>query len=511
MMMSAGQHGSSRLSQLLHGFANVEQSMDCDVNALFIDSRDAQQGGLFLACAGKQGHGFDYLSEAYDAGVAAVAWEPTDEYGSPPENVAHSAQVPLIAVKNLALLVGYIADRFYGHPSRELCVIGITGTDGKTSCCHFIAHALQTDGSPVGIIGTLGYGLLGHLQSATHTTPDAIRVHHLLKQMREQGARTVVMEVSSHGLDQGRVNGVTFEVAVLTHVSRDHLDYHGDEASYAKAKEQLFKMPGLRKAVINKDDTFGREWSQSLASDVQLITYGSYADASVSSMGLEFSDVSLTLAGMDWHVNGPWGSAHLHNQLFGRFNVYNLTAVLATLNVIGVAWDAACHAVEKLTNVPGRMEFYRSAGAAAAPQVVIDFAHTPDALMHVLNALQEHGFGKIWCVFGCGGDRDTGKRPLMGRAAALVASELILTDDNPRSESGEKIIADILKGITDQTHVHIERDRKAAIQWAIEHAGAGDVVLVAGKGDEEYQWVGDRKLPFSDRQVVQSLLQGGLH
>ncbi len=505
MMMAASQHESSRLSQLLHGFADVEQSMDCDVNALFIDSRDAREGGLFLACAGTQGHGFDYLSEAYAAGVAAVAWEPTAEYCEPPENIDHSAQVPLIAVKNLAHLAGFIADRFYGHPSRDLCVIGITGTDGKTSCCHFIANALQTDDDPVGIIGTLGYGLLGQLQSATHTTPDAIRVHRLLKQMREQGAHTVVMEVSSHGLDQGRVNGVVFEVAVLTNVSRDHLDYHGDEASYAKAKELLFRMPGLRKAVINKDDAFGREWAQSLAADIQVMTYGS------SAAGLEFFDVRLSEAGMDWQVKGPWGSSRLHNQLFGRFNVYNLTAVLATLGVIGVAWDKACHAVEHLTNVPGRMEFYRSSSLTAAPRVVIDFAHTPDALKHVLSALQEHGFGKIWCVFGCGGDRDKGKRPLMGRAAAAIASELVLTDDNPRSESGEKIITDILKGIPDQQHVHIERDRKAAIQWAIEHAKAEDVVLVAGKGHEEYQWVGDRQLPFSDRQVVQSLLQERLH
>jgi len=510
MMMAPSQHECKQLSHLLAGYVEVEHAKDCEINALFIDSREAREGGLFLACAGTQGHGLDYLSEVFAAGVAAVAWEPTDDYREPPERIDCSGDIPVIAVDNLTQQVGYIADRFYGHPSKELCVIGITGTDGKTSCSHFIAQALQVKNESVGVMGTLGYGLLGELSNATHTTPDAIRVHHLLNEMREQGVKTVVMEVSSHGLDQGRVNGVVFEVAVLTNVSRDHLDYHGSEAAYAKAKEQLFRMPGLRKAVVNKDDVCGRLWAQSLEAGVQVITYGEFLPEDMTDSALLFSEVELSTTGMSYQVDGPWGSAQLNSQLFGRFNIYNLTAVLATLCVVGMDWDDACNSVASLKTVPGRMEFYRIENAAT-PLVIIDFAHTPDALEHVLTALQAHGFGKIWCVFGCGGDRDKGKRALMGRAAKSLAAEVVLTDDNPRTESGTEIIEDILTGLADQEHVHIERDRKTAIEWAIKHASPEDVVLVAGKGHEEYQLVGDQQLNFSDREVVQSFLRRRLH
>ncbi len=509
MNVTAGQKGHHRLSQLLEGFADVQQDMDREVNALFIDSRDVREGGLFMACAGTRGHGIDYLSQVCEAGAAAIAWEPSAGYQVPPQADALCDGVPLIEVANLGQQLGFIADRFYGHPSRDLCVIGITGTDGKTSCSHFLANALHADQRPTGLIGTLGYGLTGQLTTATHTTPDAIRVHQLLHQMREQGAHYVVMEVSSHGLHQGRVNGVTFDVAVLTNIGRDHLDYHHDQASYAGAKQQLFRMPGLRHAVINKDDDYGRQWIASLAQDINIIAYGMATDDHADGDNvLEFADAHLHRDGIDWQVRSPWGESHLHNQLFGRFNIYNLAAVLSTLGVLGMSWTDACHYLQQLRTVPGRMEFCRVPGA---PLVVIDFAHTADALRHVLQALKEHGFGRICCVFGCGGERDRGKRTLMGQVAESLADQLVLTDDNPRSESGEQIIADILAGIEDRQRVHIDRDRKAAIAWAIEHADAEDIVLVAGKGDEAYQWVGERKLPFSDRQVVQSLIQGGLH
>ncbi len=510
MNMASAQQGSQRLSQLLEGFAIVEQDMDREVNALFIDSREASEGGLFMACAGTQGHGVDYMSQACAAGVAAIAWEPTADYPLSPQQAADCADVPLIAVENLHQQLGYIADRFYGHPSHDLHVIGITGTDGKTSCSHFLANALQHDERPTGLIGTLGYGLTGALTAATHTTPDAIRVHQLLHQMREQGAQYVVMEVSSHALDQGRVNGVLFEVAVLTNVSRDHLDYHGDQDTYARAKEQLFYSPGLAHAVINGDDDYGRQWLNSLPQDLHCVVYGVNANAADEQM-LEISALQLSDDGIDWQVRSPWGEAQLHSHLYGRFNVYNLAAVLSTLAVLDVSWADACRLVEQLQTVPGRMEFCRSNNNSSSPLVIIDFAHTPDALQQVLLALKEHGFGRICCVFGCGGDRDRGKRALMGRAAETLADQLVLTDDNPRSESGDDIIEDILGGIADRQHVHIERDRKAAIAWAIEQGDENTVVLVAGKGDESYQWVGDSKLEFSDRQVVQSLLQGGLH
>jgi len=510
MSSSAHQHECTRLSHLLEGFADVDQAMDCDVSALSIDSRDVQKGGLFLACAGTQGHGVDYLLQAFEAGVAAVAWEPTAEYRELPE--MFTVDVPLIAVEDLAHRAGFIADRFYGHPSGDLRVIGITGTNGKTSCCHFLADALREDGHDVGVIGTLGYGLSGQLDLASHTTPDAVRVHQLLSRMRSQGASYVVMEVSSHGLDQGRVNGVSFEVAVLTNVSRDHLDYHITEENYARAKERLFGMPGVRTIILNEDDKYGRLWMKGLSSDRKLIAYRkSSAEPSLSQQVLEFSDVNLTHNGIEWTVRSSWGEATLSNHLFGYFNVYNLAAVLSTLMALGMEWPKACAQIQKLTTPPGRMEFYRSRSGRPTPLVVIDFAHTPDALQHVLRALKEHDFGRLWCVFGCGGDRDTGKRSLMGAVAESLADQVILTDDNPRSESAEAIVADILCGIKDQDQIHIEHDRKQAIAWAIEHAHAEDVVLVAGKGHEEYQWVGHTKHPFSDKSVVESLLDGGLH
>lgn len=511
MSPDINQSGHTRLSHLLEGFAVFDQELDRDVCALSLDSREVKKGGLFLACAGTQGHGIDYLPQAFAAGVAAVVWEPTAEYRELPEAVSVSVDVPMIAVEDLTHQAGFIADRFYDHPSRDLRVIGITGTNGKTSCCHFLAGSLREDGQDVGVIGTLGYGLAATLDTASHTTPDAVRVHELLSNMRQQGARYVVMEVSSHGLDQGRVNGVCFEVAILTNVTRDHLDYHVTVESYASAKARLFSMPGLKAIILNEDDDYGRQWSQAMQSDKRLMTYRKKSGCvSISSKVLEFSDVRLSHDGVQWTASSPSGEAKLSNKMFGYFNVYNLAAVLTTLSALGMEWNKACQRIKQLTTPPGRMEFYRSHGKQT-PLVVIDFAHTPDALEHVLQALKGHEFGRVWCVFGCGGDRDKGKRALMGAVAESLADQVVITDDNPRTEPADAIVMDILKGIKSRDLIHVERDRQLAIAWAVEHAQENDVVLVAGKGHEEYQWIGDVKHPYSDKAVVESLLKGGLH
>lgn len=500
-----------RLKQLLQGFADVDDNQDCDIHALSNDSRRILPGALFIACAGHENHGLDFIEDVYQAGVAAIVWEPAEGYSLSQLDNEWAARVPHIAIKDLSWQLGLIADRFYGQPSSQLTVIGITGTDGKTSCCHFIARALQQlTETPVGIIGTLGYGLLDQPEAASHTTPDALRTHQLIEHMREQGAHAVVMEVSSHALHQGRVQGVHFNVAVLTNISRDHLDYHGDMDSYADAKRRLFTLPGLEQAILNGDDAYGQQWASELVSRIPTTTYGAKAPTDPQHH-VSFTNENLDRKGLHWEAITPWGHAHLDSSLYGRFNLYNLSAVISTLGVLGIAWRDITEKVEMLTHVAGRMEIISPVNSHAQPVVVIDFAHTAAALEQVLSALTEHHFGKIWCVFGCGGDRDRGKRPLMGEIAESLADQVILTDDNPRTEQGEQIIAEILTGFSSPEKVHIERNRYAAIEWAIQHANQKDVVLIAGKGHEDYQIIGDQKQPFSDKETAQTILKRGLH
>jgi len=500
-----------QLKQLLHGFADVDDNQDCEIQSLSNDSRCVNQGSLFLACAGHNNHGLDFIDEVYQSGVAAIVWEPAEGYSSQQLNDEWAARVPHIAIADLSWQLGLIADRFYHHPSGQMEIIGITGTDGKTSCCHFIATALQQQSdTPVGVIGTLGYGCLGYLETASHTTPDALRVHQLLQQMNSKGVNTVVMEVSSHALHQGRVQGVHFNVAVLTNISRDHLDYHGDMVSYAAAKRRLFAMPGLEHAVLNNDDEYGEQWAAELKSCIPTITYGTTL-SSDTQHSVSFTHEILDHDGLHWEAVTPWGHARLHSSLYGRFNLYNLSAVISTLGVLGLSWDEITKQVASLKQIAGRMEIISPYDPDTQPVAVIDFAHTAAALRQVLLALTEHGFGKIWCVFGCGGDRDQGKRPLMGSMAESLADCVILTDDNPRTEDGEQIIADILSGISTAGNVHIERDRAAAIEWAIKQANPQDIVLIAGKGHEDYQIIGNKKLPFSDKEAAQTVLKRGLH
>ena len=507
MMHESQQALSAKLSVLLQGLAPVADEVDREICGLSLDSRFAAKGDLFFACAGTRSHGIEYLEQVCKSGVAAVAWEPTDELRLLAQADRGMPDVPVIAIEGLSQLIGVIADRFYGHPSHDLVVIGVTGTDGKTSTSQFLGYCLERSQSRCGIIGTLGYGLYGQLQEATHTTPDAIRIQKLMASLREQGARYVVMEVSSHGLDQGRANGIEFDIAVLTNLSRDHLDYHADLQAYAQAKQRLFRMPGLRYAVLNRDEDFTSQIRQVLDRNVAVISYGlTPVSMDADEVQLRATDIHLHAHGMHFRVTGPWGEAEIDTALLGRFNVSNLLAVLSVLTALEVPWEEACALLGQLQTVPGRMESIPVEKGQDAPMVVVDYAHTPKALTQVLLALREHCHGKIWCVFGCGGDRDAGKRPLMGEAVERHADRAIITDDNPRTESADKIIREILAGMQNQDAAHVQRDRARAIQWALEQADASDVVLVAGKGHEEYQWVGDRKIPFSDRQVVRHWL-----
>jgi len=502
-MAASEQRPIPRLADLLAGIAAVEPEADRPVAGLALDSRRVEPGWVFLALAGTRTHGLEHAEAAIAAGAVAVLWQAEGQAAPIALNWRPGPggnKVPLLAIPGLSSLVGVIADRFYGQPSRALFTVGVTGTNGKTSVSHFLAQALSGD-TPCGVIGTLGNGLYGHLAETRHTTPDAITTHALLAQMRAEGAAAAVLEVSSHGLEQGRVGGVVFDSAVFTNLSHEHLDYHGDMAAYGRAKRRLFEMPGLGTAVINADDAFGRELLAGLASGVEAVSYGLGSQGPVPT--LLGRELRLDLEGLRLHVRSPWGEGELVSSLLGRFNAANLLAVLGVLLAHGMALDTALARLAGVTTVPGRMERF---GGGERPLLVVDYAHTPDALEQVLTALREHTEGSLWCVFGCGGERDRAKRPAMGRAAERLADFLVLTDDNPRGEDPWDIVSHIQAGMSRPDAAYVERDRAAAIERAFALAGPGDVVLVAGKGHEDYQEVGAERRPFSDVEQVCRLL-----
>lgn len=511
-MMAAHKHNAPAmlLSDLLQGLAKVSSAQDVPLQGLALDSRQVQPGYVFLAVAGRQTHGIDYAAEAAAAGAIAVVWEPTEQVNED-SAVLRSLALPAVAVDALHARVSEIASRFYGHPSQDLFVVGITGTDGKTSCAHFIAQALHSAQHACGLLGTLGYGLYGALHAGLHTTPDAVTLQHELAALRTAGARAVAMEVSSHALDQARAAGVGFDVAVLTNLSRDHLDYHGSEAAYAEAKRRLFRTPELGAAVLNLDDSFGRSLLAELPLQVQAIAYGQEHDLwpvleRPNTRWLTARDIQATEQGLLVTVEGSWGKGRLRSGLLGRFNANNLLAALAVLLLRGVDFEDALRRLSAVSTVPGRMESF---GGDTQPRVVVDYAHTPRALEQVLLALREHCAGQLWCVFGAGGERDVGKRPLMGAIAERLADYVVLTDDNPRHEDATQIVMDILNGMQNPDAVYVNRERGEAIAQAISNCHAGDIVLVAGKGHEDYQQIGARRLPYSDREQVQRLLRGG--
>jgi UDP-N-acetylmuramoyl-L-alanyl-D-glutamate--2,6-diaminopimelate ligase len=486
------------LSELLRGYASAP---DLAVTGVEMDSRRIQRGQLFLACKGHAKHGLAFLHEAIERGAAAVAWEPTADQAPP------RTQVPAIAVESLSARAGEIAARFWGHPSSRLFTVGITGTDGKTSTAHLVAQALEQLDEPCAYVGTLGAGRVGKLDLTTHTTPDPIELQRLLAGAVHEGLRCAAMEVSSHALDQDRVSGVEFDVGVLTNIGRDHLDYHGDVERYAAAKHRLFVRPGLEAVVLNRDDAYGRAWAAELGGRAECIVYGLDQNGTPVQRHVLGRNLNLHADGLDFEVASTWGRAQLHSRLLGRFNAYNLLAALATLLVKGVELGRAVEALGKATTVPGRIEGFR--GPNAAPLVVVDYAHTPQALEQVLTALRAHTRGKLYCVFGCGGDRDRGKRPLMGAAAVKQADIVVVTDDNPRSEQPETIARDIVAGMPAGHAARVIHDRATAITMAVREASRDDVVLIAGKGHESTQIYGGESRSFSDRDFVRGLVGAG--
>ena len=498
-----------KLKDLLADYVSINCLPDMVITGIQLDSRKIRPGNVFVALAGDKGHGLAYAQEALKNGAVAILCERKFDQQCQQILTQLLTRVICIPVNDLDVRLGDIASCFYGDPSSDMFVVGITGTDGKTSVANFIAQALDDANDRCAIIGTIGNGLLGELTVSTHTTPDVIRVHELFSEYRSMSVSQVAMEVSSHGLDQGRVNAVKFNVAVLTNLGRDHLDYHGDLESYKNAKKKLFLKEGLSAAVINLDDEYGCQLALELNDEIDVWGYTANVinDSRLSGLKniLRATDVEVGSRGLTIHVESNHGSAKVQSALLGEFNVSNVLATLAVLLIKGVEFDDAIQRLHQLKTVPGRVEAIRLEGR---PLVVVDYAHTPQALESVLKTLRTICSARLYCVFGCGGDRDSGKRPLMAAAAEQYADEIILTDDNPRTENSDEIIEQIMCGFKDESRVLVIKDRARAIAHAIKAACAEDIILLAGKGHENYQLIGKDKVPFSDMQMARECMGG---
>ncbi|AGA91800.1 UDP-N-acetylmuramyl-tripeptide synthetase [Thioflavicoccus mobilis 8321] len=494
------------LSGLLAGLVPWRGGADPQIAGLTLDSRCVGPGTLFLACQGRTAHGLAFAESARRAGAVAIAAEPTADWDEAAlVDLAARLRIPVIPFPELGRRASALAGRFFGVPSRDLEVVGVTGTNGKTSVAHFLAQAISAE-ARCGLIGTLGVGFPGELVEDGHTTPDPVTLQQQLAGLRTAGARAVAMEVSSHALDQGRAAAVRFREAVFTNLTRDHLDYHGDMVHYGEAKRRLFAAHGLEWAVLNRDDDFTSEILGGLRPGVARALYSLEPHppaAGMCDLWVCARTIEPRPRGLRLTVATSHGEGTLEAGLIGRFNAANLLAVLAVLLARGQPLVQALRALAQVHGVPGRMECF---GGEGAPLVIVDYAHTPDALEQALANIRQHAGRRVLTVFGCGGERDRGKRPLMGAVAERLSDSVILTDDNPRGEDGADIIAEIRAGMANPSAVRVERQRALAIRLAIALADRRDAVLVAGKGHETIQDMGDLKVRFSDRaQVVQAL------
>jgi UDP-N-acetylmuramoyl-L-alanyl-D-glutamate--2,6-diaminopimelate ligase len=480
------------------------------IKRLSTDSRKIQRGDTFVAYPGESRDGRDHIAQAIAKGAASVLWESRDFSWNPAWTAVN------LGVRNLRQQAGELASHVYARPSEKLWVIGVTGTNGKTTCSQWIAQSLTRLGRKCAIVGTLGAGIPGSLKPSVNTTPDAVWLHAELGAYIKRGARCVSMEVSSHGLVQHRLSGIKFDVALFTNLTRDHLDYHGTMRSYRAAKAKLFNWPSLKSAVLNLDDKFGAQLATKIPRrNLHVIGYG-FDSGNVASFRklprVQGANLHVGTSGLSFDISTPWGTASLESRLIGRFNAANLLAALAALLASDVKMQDAVNALQRVKAVPGRAERY---GGGRRPLVVIDYAHTPDALEKILRALSElithtkhrdkNLNPRLICVFGCGGNRDRGKRPIMGGIATRIADSVIITNDNPRGENAQAIIADILEGA--ESECDIVPDRARAIKQAISIARRGDIVLIAGKGHERYQEICGVKHPFSDAEKVRAALR----
>ena len=492
------------LADLLDGYATAPEM---PVNGIASDSRLLQEGFLFLAVQGMSSHGLDYLEQAEQAGVCAIAWDSST--GTQPADTG----IPTFAIDDLAGKLGEIANRYYGRPSEHLNVFGVTGTNGKTTVAWMIAQAGEILGERCAYLGTLGHGADSVEGAAGMTTPAAVELHGHLAEFVAQGVANAAIEVSSHALAQGRVDGVRFDTAMFTNLTRDHLDYHADMQEYFETKARLFLECAPNDRIINLDSEYGAQLAIQCGHDA--VTVSTNFDRAANGHPFVFvRSVVANEQGSDIAVASSWGDGRFTLQLPGDFNVANAVLVLALLLKKGVPLDAACDVMSQLSAPPGRMQRVavdavdRSLQSMAmdGPAVFVDYAHTPDALEAALRALRPHCRGKLWCVFGCGGDRDQGKRPSMALAAEQHSDRIVVTTDNPRGEDASRIIDDIVAGFTRAGDVTVIEDRAAAIAWSIDEAAEGDVILIAGKGHEDYQESKGERIAFSDFAVAEKAL-----
>lgn len=473
------------------------------IDRVVLDSRDVAIHNLFTAIKGHQRDGRDFIPQAVSLGAKAIlAQADTPEQHGRMEMREQSL---IIHFYRLSECLSALAAEFYQHPANKLNIVAVTGTNGKTSTVQLIAQLSRIMGAKAGTIGTLGAGLAEQLQELGNTTPDAISMHKLLDDMRQQGANLVALEASSHALVQHRIASIRTDVALFTNLTRDHLDYHGDMNQYAAAKRLLLNQPGLRAMVLNQQDAESENWLAVGGNRLQSVFYGLQSPRHPEHRFVIASKVEYLPQGSRITLHSSWGDGQVLSPLMGQFNVLNLLGVIATQLVLGAELERVLAAIPQLEPVAGRLEVFYQPGHAA---LVVDYAHTPDALEQALQALRQHARGKLYCLFGCGGDRDKGKRPLMGRVAEAGADVVMVTNDNSRSEDPQQIAEDIVKGMQQPEKALLELDRKKAIRQLFEQAGDGDLILLAGKGHEPYQMIGDNKIDYNEREFAASQIKG---
>ncbi|MBX2808921.1 MAG: UDP-N-acetylmuramoyl-L-alanyl-D-glutamate--2,6-diaminopimelate ligase [Cellvibrionaceae bacterium] len=497
------------LDQLFPAWSLPSEVAALPVTQLHTDSRHVEPGDIFVAVPGVKTHGEQFIAQAIAAGAAAVLLEAVSNC------IRYQQRVPVLSVPYLSQRLSQIAGELYGHPSQTMSVIAVTGTNGKTSCVQWLAQAMASLGDLAATVGTLGYGVMHPSGAATGhppavvtgmTTPDAIQTQSIFAQLAQQHVRRVAIEVSSHGLAQHRVDGIDIETAVFTNLTQDHLDYHGNMQSYGEAKARLFSLPTIKNLVLNQDDAFTTTIISHMPAGAALYTYSlkdTHSQAGQARGHFSFRNIQSTQQGVNAALLSPEGVLPVTIPVIGNFNLSNVLAVIAALYASEFPLNAIVRAIEQLHPVVGRMELIAN---TLGLQVIVDYAHTPDALHNLLATLKPHCQQKLWCVFGCGGDRDTRKRPQMAAIAEQLADHVIVTNDNPRRESPEKIIADIVQGFAHPRY-QVVMDRAQAIAQAIAEATSGDVIVIAGKGHEDYQLIGEQRLHFSDQQHAREQLR----
>lgn len=503
-----------KLQDLLPRIA-LEKAAEIVVNGVQLDSRKIESGDVFIALVGAKVDGRQFIAKAIELGATVILVEADKQW----QGINWIDVVPVVAVENLAVQVSEIAGNFYGHPSQQCQLIGVTGTNGKTTCTLLLAQLsallVKHEKNTAGVVGTLGFGVLdanalaplsqqiGAVQSTGLTTPDPIHLQKILAELVDQKATTVAIEVSSHSLVLGRVAALQFDTAIFTNLTQDHLDFHGDLASYGKAKAQLLNHPELRCAVINFDDAWAKSLLEKTPAGVSAISFS----VNDSAADIYLSNLQLTENGATATLHSPWGDVDLSSPFIGKFNLSNLLGVIAALCSSGASLKNVLDFIPQLHAAPGRMQGVSLDDSNQDMQVFVDYAHTPDALENTLRAIREHTQTRVWTVFGCGGDRDKTKRPLMGRIAEKYSDYVIITNDNPRSEEPSAIAADIIRGLHNPNGCLVIADRAQAIDFAVQQAKSGDLILIAGKGHEDYQIFADQTISFSDTKQARFALQ----